>query len=341
MAYLFKDVASPKALRDWIYTDTPILSLHVTSFSDATCVGLGVSHTIADAGAARIMVSAWDQVLAGKSPPPLPERLFSSNELQRRRGPLCDTDPLDVMAKGHDGKGAAVALCLVRGWRLFLLQAAFVLDLVWHRREKKRLIYLPKAFVQDLHKDAMQDLPAGQWMSSTDVVGAWLVKTAFPISRCPHGVTYVQFFDLRGRSVGISPTALGNPMLRTLVRIDTSPGSSILQKNAVAIRRNIQIHTTKEEIQRQAAFRVARRNYDELFYRVGESLLFYNSSATSAMGSEMDWSGASYADSVAKNSSNLVSPRWIWAIVDLDGWPERYSSYMTRDREGRSGFSSI
>ncbi|CAD6586543.1 MAG: hypothetical protein CYPHOPRED_003606, partial [Cyphobasidiales sp. Tagirdzhanova-0007] len=328
------DVASPKALRDWIYTDNPILSLHITSFSDATCVGLGMSHTIADAGAARVIVYAWNQVLAGKAPPPLPERLFSSKDSKGAKEPVFDPDPCDIVAEGHDGKEAAVAPYLVRGWRLFLYFALFVLDLVLHRRETKRLIHLPKTFVQDLHKDVMRDLPTGTWVSSNDVISAWLVKTAFPHSRYPHGVTYVQLFNLRGKNVGIAPTAFGNRVLRTLAHIDTSLGSSMIQKNAVAIRRNIQIHTTKEEIQRQAAFKGARRNHNDTFYRVGESLFFNNSSVTSAIGAEMDWSGASYADSVAKNSSSLVSPRWIWVIVDLNGWPERNSSYMIRDREG-------
>ena len=334
VAHLFKDVASPKALRDWIYTDNPILSLHITSFSDATCVGLGMSHTIADAGAARVIVYAWNQVLAGKAPPPLPERLFSSKDSKGAREPVFDPDPFDIVKLGHDGKDAAVAPHLVRGWRLFLQLVVIVLELVLYRREVKRLIHLPKAFVQDLHKDAMRDLPTGTWVSSNDVVSAWLVKTAFPHSRYPHGVTYVQTIDLRGKNVGIAPTALGNRFLRTLTRVDTSLGPLTIQKNAVAIRQSIQCHTTEEEIRRQAALRASRHSFDDHFYRVGKSIYFLNSSATSMMGPIMDWSGASCADSVARNPSNLVSPRWIWAIVDLDGLPERHASYMTRDREG-------
>ncbi|CAD6586530.1 MAG: hypothetical protein CYPHOPRED_003600, partial [Cyphobasidiales sp. Tagirdzhanova-0007] len=59
IAHLFEDKASPKVLNDWISADMPIVSLHITSFRDSTCIGLKLPHCVADGGATRLLVAAW------------------------------------------------------------------------------------------------------------------------------------------------------------------------------------------------------------------------------------------------------------------------------------------
>ncbi|KAF8918378.1 hypothetical protein CPB85DRAFT_1558231 [Mucidula mucida] len=52
--------------------DAPIINLHITCFTDVTCVGVGIPHAVADAPGICIILRAWTSVLAGDFlPPPL------------------------------------------------------------------------------------------------------------------------------------------------------------------------------------------------------------------------------------------------------------------------------
>ena len=287
-------------------------------------------HTVADGSTARIVIYGWTQILAGKTPPPLPPRIPGKN----KEAGETYIDAMATVAEGHNGEEAAIAPYRIRGFVLFLFIVTVVIDLILNRREKKRLIHVPKAFVQSLHTKASQGLPEGEWVSQSDAVAAWLVKTAFPHSRFPRGVTFMQIIDLRGRHKRIPLTSLGNPMLRSPSWIDTSLGDAVLQEGARAIRRAVQLHASKDELGRQAALRVAYGDYAFNFYRINKSQFFSGDNGTSIKGQEMDWSGASYNDNSAMKSSAEVSPKWMWGIININRLPERNTSYMTRDREG-------
>lgn len=58
----------PKVLADYLYTDEPILSLHITSFQDATLVALKWPHTM-DVKALSGIVTGWMACLNNQDPP--------------------------------------------------------------------------------------------------------------------------------------------------------------------------------------------------------------------------------------------------------------------------------
>ena len=57
---------APETIEDFIYQDIPQLSLHITSFNNATLVALSWPHTLMDALSRKALIHNWSLVLAGK-----------------------------------------------------------------------------------------------------------------------------------------------------------------------------------------------------------------------------------------------------------------------------------
>ena len=283
-----------------------------------------------DGGAARIVIEAWTQVLAGNPPPilpPRPEEVYGKDQGK----------PIDLsttVGKGYIGEEADVAPHLIRGFLLYFLYFLRILDLWLNKAEKKRLIHLPRAFVEEIHSDAMRILPQGEVVSKSDVITAWLANTAYPHSHFPHGVTYLQVFDLRGRTESVPTLAFGNAILRTLAWIDTSLGSSSVPMGALAIRKAIRRQTSPDEIGRQAALRAERGASGVLFYRIGQSQVLRGGNWVGLRMQDTDWSGASKTAVNGMEKRPAILPRCVWPIISLNGFPERNTCIMNRDREG-------
>ena len=50
---------APETLEDFLTTDMPQMSLHITSFNDATLVGLSWPHTLMDVMGQQALLNAW------------------------------------------------------------------------------------------------------------------------------------------------------------------------------------------------------------------------------------------------------------------------------------------
>ncbi|CAD6586536.1 MAG: hypothetical protein CYPHOPRED_003603 [Cyphobasidiales sp. Tagirdzhanova-0007] len=212
LAHLFADKSSPNAVSDWTFTDTPIISLHITSFSDSTCV------------------------LAGRQPPSMLVRQAQDSDLK-----WLAVNPLAAAGEGHEGEEAQVATYLARGFALFLLLFQTVFALLWDREK------LCETFLQ------------------------------------------------ASGSENVPITALGNVTLSTIAWVNTSLGASSMIEGARAVRLSVQIHTSKEETAKQAAFQTSIGYYFIPFYRFGKSQVFYGNSWASMKGHEVDWSGDDHA----------------------------------------------
>ena len=129
-------------------------------------------------------------------------------------------------------------------------------------------------------------------------------------------------------------TALGNVTLSTIAWVNTSLGASSMIEGARAVRLSVQIHTSKEETAKQAAFQTSIGYYFIPFYRFGKSQVFYGNSWASMKGHEVDWSGVRRDGAESMNSHRMITPRWIWPIINANGAVQRYSSIMNSDREG-------
>lgn len=58
---------TPRKFEDFIYSDLPQFSLHVTTFPDGTIVGVSHSHMTAGLSGFTAVANAWSLILAGKS----------------------------------------------------------------------------------------------------------------------------------------------------------------------------------------------------------------------------------------------------------------------------------
>ncbi|CAD6584516.1 MAG: hypothetical protein CYPHOPRED_002741, partial [Cyphobasidiales sp. Tagirdzhanova-0007] len=94
------------------------------------------------------------------------------------------------------------------------------------------------------------------------------------------------------------------------------------------------LHTSKDEVAKQAAFETSRGYYFVPFYRFGKSQVFYGDSGASMKGHEMDWSGRLEDGAEAVSGHRMITPRWMWPIIHASDFVQRHSSIMNPDREG-------
>lgn len=58
---------APPTLEDFVHSDIPQLSLHITSFTDATLVALSWPHTLMDVMGQTALLQSWSLILAGRT----------------------------------------------------------------------------------------------------------------------------------------------------------------------------------------------------------------------------------------------------------------------------------
>jgi hypothetical protein len=122
---------APEKLEDFIYQDIPQLSLHITSFNDATLVALLWPHTLMDVMGQQALLHGWSLVLAGREsevPPMLGAR----------------EDALYIATdKSVEQEEFIVGQKQLRGWSMLMFVLRFVWDLLWNQVVETRTIFLP------------------------------------------------------------------------------------------------------------------------------------------------------------------------------------------------------
>ncbi|KAI0868946.1 hypothetical protein GGS24DRAFT_506236 [Hypoxylon argillaceum] len=174
----------PTSFEDYLYTDRPMLGLHIVSFSDSTLVSLCSSHILFDAMGRKELLNAWSLTLQGREQEVLP---------------LIETDPLATLGTQHrttDGPlGSAHEPYQHASKQLGLLQLLTLgmrqtLDKILHSKatEESRIICVPQAFIDALRKDAFLALQprndkkpgekaqANAFLSDGDILCAWWTR---------------------------------------------------------------------------------------------------------------------------------------------------------------------
>ena len=157
----------PKKLEDWIYTDRPPLSVHVVSFTDAILMTLTFSHTFIDAVGRQSLLAAWTAVLNGREEQVPP--FVGYHE-----------DPIIKLDGRTPGQKFALYDKTLSGFAFFKLVASVIWENVRYPETEDRTFCLPSQFVQDLRKQAMDDIAktGDNFVSEGDVLFAWWAKTA-------------------------------------------------------------------------------------------------------------------------------------------------------------------
>ncbi|OAA61972.1 Chloramphenicol acetyltransferase-like domain protein [Niveomyces insectorum RCEF 264] len=197
-AFAARDGA-PETLEDFTGKDVPQLSLHITSFNDATLVALSWPHTLMDVMGQQALLRGWSLVLASREAdvPPM---------LGAHEDAICaavDDAPAEKEEAFELGQKR------LRGWSMLKFGVRFGLDLLWNRTVETRTIFLPKAAVAALRRQAQDDLtvPEGStekpFVSEGDVLTAWALRAVASALPQPRPVTVLHALNARFRLASI------------------------------------------------------------------------------------------------------------------------------------------
>lgn len=202
---------APSKLKDYLFSDEPLLALHIVSFIDATLVTISWSHAVSDGMGLRTLVGNWCQVLAG-----------NENEVLPFAGAL--EDPLERAITAPEVLGRqrwVLQDAILTGLAFFLFAIRFLWETFLGPKTEIKTLFLPQETVIDLREKAIADLDAPDpsymskdeverrdhrfvskpFVSEGDVLNAWITRciAATKSPRSNRGVTVINMFELRGR----------------------------------------------------------------------------------------------------------------------------------------------
>ncbi|KPM37521.1 hypothetical protein AK830_g9042 [Neonectria ditissima] len=184
---------APKTVEDLIYSDEPQLSVHVTSFTDATLVTILWPHTMSDAMGCAALIKAWGLMLAGRED--------DVPELQGAR-----KDVLDGVADSDpDPQPFILDVKKLKGFSMLRFGLNFLWELVFGPAMKSQMLYLPSAFVSQLGHDAVRDLKAisgnsdPPFISEGDVLSAWATRMIATTRGQNRPLVIINAVDIRSR----------------------------------------------------------------------------------------------------------------------------------------------
>lgn len=200
---------SPTKLDDYLYSDEPLLALHIVSFTDATLVTISWSHAATDGMGLRVLVGSWCQVLAG-------------NERKVPQFASAREDPLDRAIAAPETLGRQRWIlhdAILIGFTFLVFAIRFLWELLFGPKTEIKTLFLPRETVTKLRENAIADLDradpgltnkeygfnhsftAKPFISEGDVLTAWMTRcmAATKSPKSNRGVTVINMFELRGR----------------------------------------------------------------------------------------------------------------------------------------------
>ena len=184
---------APATLEEFIHSDSPMLSLHITSFTDATLVALSWPHALMDVMGQKALLHAWSLVLAGRESE-VP-KVLGANEDAVVAAAEAPSGPIEFKL------GARRLATISMIW----FGARFGWDLLTSKSVETRTICMPKRFVEEMRQQAMAELTAEHgaekdvFISEGDALTAWALRSVALSSPQPRPVTALHALNLRFR----------------------------------------------------------------------------------------------------------------------------------------------
>ncbi|KAH6841263.1 hypothetical protein B0T12DRAFT_398622 [Alternaria alternata] len=148
----FNDLATspsaPMTIEDLLAGDTPQISVHITSFNDATLVGLSWPHTLMDVMGQAAFLSAWSSVLAGRATEVPPVLGAQEDVLLALTDDATSAPQEEYVLKSKQLKGLAFVK----------FGARFAWDMLTGAKPLTQTIHIPKSVVATLRARAEADL---------------------------------------------------------------------------------------------------------------------------------------------------------------------------------------
>ncbi|KAJ4138541.1 hypothetical protein NW768_002381 [Fusarium equiseti] len=175
---IFKDLATtpgdPMNGWDLLEGDKPQMSLNIVSFNDATLVSLVCSHMLMDAGGLQALLHNWSLVLAGRESEVVPVLgAWRDVVYEVAKDPVgSQQEELNILSKR------------IVGWKMFIFIVRFLWELLWYGKPTYRTIFLPKATIDRLRREAQEEIAESQgpvedeklFISEGDVLSAWIAR---------------------------------------------------------------------------------------------------------------------------------------------------------------------
>ncbi|KZV98166.1 hypothetical protein EXIGLDRAFT_832425 [Exidia glandulosa HHB12029] len=290
-ASLFRASGTPGHLDDFLVPGTPLLHVHVTTFEDATLIGLTASHVLWDAHGLRTLLSAWTAALEG--------------ELDSVEGSAVDFNPFQTIYQSVTPRNLPPGEP-VRGWYNLGTFGTlhFIVRFVWRLfrepKETARLFYIPKPWLAAQKEACMAELAARgskEWVGSSDVLIATFCKVLHAHRTDSTPVHIHNPVNVRR----LLPTYFTQPFLNNAVTLASAVpipaaqlGSQPVVDTALEIRRAVNAYVVNTDVLLQelawsnAAAGVGRTLFP---CRPGGDFAAV-SNWRSAKFNEVDWSGA-------------------------------------------------
>ena len=139
-----RDKDTPLKFEEFTTADTPVLSIRIISFTDATLLSISWPHTFSDAMGITAIFDAWTLVLNGKEAQVPPLTGF-------------DYDPLAVFGSESRAK-FVLADRQLKGLSMTLFGLRFILEPVWYPRDEARVLCIPAATLACIKSTELQDI---------------------------------------------------------------------------------------------------------------------------------------------------------------------------------------
>ena len=179
---------APTTLQDLLAGDTPQISVHITSFTNATLVGLSWPHTIMDVMGQQAFLAAWSLVLAGHDSlvPPV---------LGAREDTLCalTSDPNSPQDPYILNSQRLAGLSMIK------FGARFAWDMLTQPASSTRTVCLPGSTFSALRLQVQKDIPATDFISDGDILAAWAIRAVSFSLPYPRPITALHAMNARFR----------------------------------------------------------------------------------------------------------------------------------------------
>jgi hypothetical protein len=174
--------------------DIPPISVHVTSFNDATIVALSWPHHLMDAMGGKALLSAWSLVLAGQEEE-VPEVVGAREDILKNPEITAENDEEFALGKSRMG-----------GIGLLLFQVRFLWDCLWNGSREKKVIYIPKETFKKIEDQVKEDIAANvsgvetaPWVTENDILVSWMGRVFATTEQSSRPITILNFLNLRFR----------------------------------------------------------------------------------------------------------------------------------------------
>ncbi|CZR65590.1 uncharacterized protein PAC_15490 [Phialocephala subalpina] len=274
--------SAPKTIKELIDRDAPILSIHVTTFTDSTVVVISWPHVLMDAMGLQALMRNWSLVLNNKAASVSPVLGTQDDILQEADSQIQNNDKRQELAVEKLAPGPLGMAYLV---------LRFLWLMLWSPGFEERTILLPQRHISQLQAQALGEI-AGKdeheqkpFVSEGDVLAAWAAQIL--AASQPRGpMTVANFINVRFR-LSIFQAA-GGEYIQNLLQFVYAPLSlqslaGPLGPCALSYRKHMAAQSTEEQVlgylHMQREHVKARKRLRLIFGDAGASMLTVNNLA--------------------------------------------------------------